>query len=67
MQNFPHALAGLNGVFSAINAKRRLTASEANPTGFLAQHVDLLTGHGRSIRLHQPGIFVHDLLSTPGF
>jgi len=62
-----HPFARLDGVFDAVNSQRGLAARQADAAGFFPQHVNLLAGHGCSIRFQQAGKLVHDLLSTPRF
>ena len=45
IQAHPHPLAGLDGVFQAIDANGRFAAGQANPARLFPEHVDLLPRH----------------------
>jgi hypothetical protein len=64
-QFLAHAFPRRNGVLQAVNANGRRSTGQTNAARFFSQHVDLLAGHRRAIRLEQSSILVTYFFSAP--
>ncbi len=66
MIHFMPAFAGSDRMFETIRPDGRFGAGQAKPMGFLAHHVDLLTGHRRAVSLQHVGEPVENFVAAVG-